>query len=177
MAFSIVRPGASDSIPVEELRRAFNYNPDTGSLAYRVDAGRWGRFKAGTEVGHIKKADGYLSVNFNRQTCVGHRLIWALMTGAWPRHMIDHINGDRADNRWCNLRPSDPFHNRQNQRKPSRNSLIGVLGVSHGSAVGSYRASITANGVKMKLGTFYSIEDAHQAYLDAKRRLHQGCTI
>ena len=66
--------------------------------------------------------------------------------------------------------------NLQNRRHAPANSTTGYLGVSLGKKR-RYRASIKANGRNVHLGYFKTAEEAHAAYLVAKRQMHQGCTI
>jgi hypothetical protein len=96
------------------------------------------------------------------------------MTGVWPKFWIDHINGERTDNRWLNLRESTRSENQQN-RGVNKNNKAGVKGVSrHGN---SWRAVISANGRTIRLGTFTSIEEAEIAYKDASNKLHGKFSI
>jgi hypothetical protein len=57
-----------------------------------------------------------------------HRIAWALVHGEYPASEVDHINGDGADNRLCNLRLATSSQNNQNRRLSSRNKT-GVKGV------------------------------------------------
>jgi hypothetical protein len=104
-----------------------------------------------------------------------HRLAWLYVHGVWPAGDIDHINGDPLDNRLCNLRLVDRSVNMQNQRRARADSHLGVLGVS--ARGGRFRASIAVRGERFSLGTFDDVHAAQDAYVTAKRRLHEGCTI
>jgi hypothetical protein len=97
------------------------------------------------------------------------------MTGRWPNGVVDHINGDTSDNQWSNLRDVTHSVNCQNQRRAKRSNASGLLGVSFFD--GKPRASISVDGRPIHLGTFDTPEAAHQAYVEAKRKLHAGCTI
>lgn len=97
------------------------------------------------------------------------------MTGAHPPEVVDHINGDRTDNRWCNLRCVSVETNTQNRHVHGKNSQTRMLGVR--KFQGKFRAAISLNGVQRHLGTFGSAEEAQAAYLTAKREFHQGCTL
>src|SRR6056297_3524313 len=93
------------------IKDYYNYDPITGDFSYKVS--NWGLKK-------IKKcedlsAQGYLRASFHDKQYVVHRLIWVYMTGDWPNGVIDHINRDRTDNRWCNLRDVDYSLNSQNR--------------------------------------------------------------
>ena len=109
-----------------------------------------------------------------------HRLAWLFATGEWPKETIDHINGDRGDNRIANLRDVPRRINCENQRKARSVNRVGLLGVSRatGNRPGKpYTAFIGVRGKSVGLGYFPTAELAHEAYLAAKRRLHEGCSI
>jgi hypothetical protein len=98
------------------------------------------------------------------------------VTGQWPAGYIDHINGNRADNRFANLRDVLPTANTHNQRKAQRsNQSTGVLGTfKNGSG---FAARIAHNNTKIYLGTFRTLGEASAAYVAAKRLLHSTCSI
>jgi hypothetical protein len=84
------------------------------------------------------------------------------MTGEWPKHTIDHINGDPSDDRWCNLREATPAQ--QNGNMPCW-SRLGVKGVTrHWS--GRYMARIK----KRYIGMYDTLDDAARAYAEAAAR-------
>ena len=97
------------------------------------------------------------------------------MTGEWPDGYIDHGNGVRTDNRWANLRAGDRSFNMQNQRRARRDNTTGWLGVSRVKS--RFEAAIQVRGRRFRLGRFDTPEAAHAAYLTAKRKLHEGCTL
>lgn len=90
---------------------------------------------------------------------------------------IDHINGDGLNNRRANLRSVSNAVNAQNQRKPKSNNKNGFLGVSWHKQSGKWEAKIGTDGKRKYLGLFDDPSIAHEAYLTAKRNLHEGCTI
>lgn len=89
--------------------------------------------------------------------------------------IIDHINGDASDNRLANLRCVDAFVNAQNIRAAKRTSSTGAIGVS--AHKNGWRAQISTRGKNYQLGIFATLDEARNAYIEAKRRLHEGCTI
>lgn len=104
-----------------------------------------------------------------------HRIAWLLMTGAWPEQEIDHIDGNRSNNCWSNLREVEHVLNSHNQRRPSKNNSTGALGVSMGpSKTSPYLAGIRVDGKRIHLGSFRTLEEAESAYLTAKRQMHPG---
>lgn len=106
-----------------------------------------------------------------------HRLVWFYVHGKWPEHEIDHINGDRSDNRISNLRDVPAAINRQNLRTSHKDKIAGPLGAHFNKVSRKWKASICVNYRHTHLGTFATAEDAHAAYVAAKRMLHAGCAI
>ncbi len=157
---------------IDALRKAISYCPETGALTWAVK--RPGTRGIGSEAGGVNKALGYVQLRFNDRLYYGHRVAFALMTGAWPE-LVDHINGNKADNRWANLRLSDRQHNQENRRRANKNSSHGLLGVTRNRK--RFMASLTLNRKSIYLGTFDTPEQAHAAYLTAKREQHVGGTI
>lgn len=111
---------------------------------------------------------------------MAHRLAWLLHYGSWPSRHIDHINGDRADNRIANLRECDDAENQQNLRAATAASKSGLLGVTtrtYRNGAVRYAASIQVDGTKRYLGVYGTPEEAHSAYRAAKRQLHPFGTL
>lgn len=134
--------------------------------------------KAGQVAGTEDKSTGYLKVNFDGKVRLVHRLIWAIVHGEEPKGMIDHIDGDRTNNRLENLRCCDNRTNMQNLKGARKDSKTGVLGVSLCNATGKYVGRIRApSGKYLSVGRFATPEQASDAYLAAKRQIHAGCTM
>jgi hypothetical protein len=100
------------------LRAHFSYDARSGVVL---------RTKDGKQVGYLNNI-GYRQVAFKGRIYSVHRLIWAIHHGQSPDGEVDHINGDRSDNRICNLRLASSSQNNQNRRLSSRNKS-GVKGV------------------------------------------------
>lgn len=157
----------------EAIRTHLAYDPETGAWTRRVGAGRW---KAGQAAGKVG-AYGYWFVHVDGVNMLAHRAAFLYMTGALPPQDVDHINGDRLDNRWSNLRAVSRAENLQNIRRARKDNRAGLLGVSRANGDGSWRARLTAAGVLHDAGCFATAEQAHAAYLSMKRSLHSACTI
>jgi hypothetical protein len=167
------KPKVRAESSVNDLRAAFKIAQD-GSLIRRVATGYKGCHKAGEIVGSLTK-NGYLKTKFDGGNYLVHRIIFAIANGHWPCHQIDHIDGNRTNNRPENLRDVPPFINSQNLHKARSSNTNGCLGVT--GSLNRWRAEIRIDGRKVSLGTFEDKQDAANAYLDKKRRVHAGCTI
>ena len=140
-----------------ELKRMFNYDPETGIVTRAIPMGMGNRFKVGSKVGTY--CNGYLTVRINNKNTRLHRLIWKLVYNDEPEQ-IDHINGIRDDNRLCNLRAVTNSVNSKNV-KLKANNKTGHFGVSYES--NAWRARITVDGKKIHLGRFKTKEEAVNA--------------
>lgn len=159
-------------LTAQKARDLFDYNVDTGALTWRVS--RTNSIRVGDRVGYLNRK-GYRTTEIDHENYTVSRVIWLYVHGRWPNEEIDHINGIRGDDRLVNLREVPHLWNQQNKRRARSDSKSGVLGVHQ---VGrKFRASIQSNRKTVELGYFLTQEDAHRAYVEAKRQMHEGCTI
>lgn len=155
-------------LTAERLRAALDYDPETGLFVWLNPEGYYSKRLKGRTCSHID-AWGYGSIHIAGRLYKSHRLAWLYVYGVWPNRFLDHINGDRADNRICNLREADDKQNAWNTRRPKHN-VSGIKGVSWDEANQQWRASITVNGKGINLGRYTDKEDAAQAYRAAATR-------
>ena len=158
---------ASEPITHDRLVERMEYIADSGELRYR-DTNR--------RAGSVDRRDGRIRVRIDGARIHIGRLCWFYAHKTWPTGVIDHINGDPQDNRLANLRDIPQLLNAQNRRRACRNSKVGLLGVSPASAT-TYRIGVHFMGRDIKVGPFHDATEAHQFYLELKRRLHDGCTL
>jgi len=161
---------ANDNITPQRLREVLDYNPETGVFTWLVN-----RKGNGARIGKLataKNKSGYGVIAIDHVRYRAHRLAWLYVHGSWPSNFVDHINGDRADNRIVNLREATNAENLQNMRKARRDSSHGFLGVTRHSVNDSWVAQICAAGKRFHLGSFKTVEEARAAYLGAKKVLH-----
>ena len=118
------------------------------------------RVKVEREAGHLNR-NGYRYVMFNGKRYFAHRLIWLMQYGYIPDG-IDHINGNRSDNRIENLRAASVSENSMNAKKRSDNTS-GIKGVSLDKRSGKWLARCTVAGKKNHIGLFKNINDAAEA--------------
>lgn len=170
---------AACDLTAARLRELLNYDPSTGVFTWLVDRpGKSGR--KGSIAGTAKGSHGYLSIGVDGKMWLAHRLAWVYMTGDQPPALIDHIDRDKLNCRWANLRASTKVWNAQNAGQPHSDNASGFLGV-HAfprNVKKPWVASIKPEGKKrVHLGYFSTPESAHEAYLAAKRLLHTGNTL
>ncbi|WP_204371524.1 HNH endonuclease signature motif containing protein, partial [Burkholderia multivorans] len=157
----------------ERLATLLNYDPQTGIFVWLVK--RRGKGGPGKVAGCISNRRYVIRVD-------GHlyhasRLAWLYMTGEWPDGEIDHIDTDSLNNRWENLRDVSRKVNQQNIRSARSNNINGVLGVAPNKGGKSFQARICIEGKTKYLGSFKTESEAHEAYINAKRRFHKGNTL
>jgi hypothetical protein len=155
-------------VTAQRLRELISYDPQTGLFSRILKNGR-------TRATGTLDTDGYIRLCIDWRIHAAARLAHLYMTGSLPIHDMDHINGKRSDNRWENLREVPRRMNIENQRKAMSSSKSGILGAFWDR--GKWVAKIGINGKVIHLGRFSSVEEAHEIYLAAKRRHHEGCTI
>lgn len=160
-------------IEAARLRELLDYNQETGIFTWKV---RRAAVKAGAQA-NSKNQKGYIGICVDKKHYKAHRVAWLFVYGSWPDGEIDHINGVKDDNRISNLRAVPKSLNQQNQRQARSDSSSGLLGVSWYSAGNKWKADIRVDGKKKHLGYFHCKDTAHQAYLSAKRQMHEGNTL
>jgi hypothetical protein len=141
-------------------RALLAYEPETGNFRWLVTRNSFaGKAKAGAIAGSPK--DGYVQIICAKKQWRAHRLAWAFMTGELPIKglEIDHINLNRSDNRWANLRLVTRSQNMMNGNIQSNNKS-GHAGVSWAKQIRKWDARITVNRKPILLGKFSDIESA-----------------
>jgi hypothetical protein len=140
------------------LRSLYWYNPITGEIISR---------RTNKPTGWVE--NGYRHIELKGKCYRVHRLIWMYLYDRWPIEMIDHINGDKLDNRFCNLREVTAKQNAEN-----RNQIQGVSGLKgvFPAPKGRWKASIGHNGKVIYLGTYDLKEEAYDIYCKAAKVFH-----
>ncbi len=149
------------------LRSLVHYDPETGVFT-RLK--KWGSKPVGSVIGGLSP-QGYWQIAVQGKTYPAHRLAWLYMTGMWPDKDIDHVNRNRADNRFCNLRAVTRSENLQNASL-RRNNASGVTGVSWCKRDKRWRAHIMVLGRPLNLGRYKTKEEAVNARKKAATQLH-----
>jgi len=163
-------------VTADRLREVLHYAPESGVFTWRaLPARKANRVRIGAAAGWVTNG-GYVFIGIDGEKFGAHRLAMLYMTGAMPDE-IDHLDGNPGNNRFANLRAVSHQANMQNMRRARKQSLSGVLGASLHRQTGTFRASIEVNGHRHHLGYHRTAEAAHAAYVEAKRRLHDGGTL
>lgn len=159
------------SIPVSRLHEVLEYDPGTGILTWKPRNGKtriertWDGRYAGKTAGSFS-SKGYLQFSIDGVGLKAHRVIWAMMTGEWPKDEIDHKDCNKGNNRWSNLREATSSQNAMNRRLRSDNA-VGLKGVSWSAGQRAWIAQIMLDGQWIKLGTSDCPAAAHFSYLIA----------
>jgi len=148
------------------VHELFDYKD--GNLIWKFAKSR--RVKAGEIAGYLGD-EGYIDVGVDGGIYKAHRLIYFYHNGYFPS-FIDHIDGNRSNNKIDNLRPATINENARNSKKPSHNTS-GYKGVCWDKNRSKWMAYITINNKFKSLGRYDQIEDAHLAYTNAAK-LHFG---
>lgn len=153
-------------ISLETVREHLRYDPQTGLLWWLVP--RPGR-KLDKPAGTVR-SDGYATLMLHGKHFVAHRLAFALANGHWPKGEVDHIDGDRANNKIENLREVSSQEQCRNKARPSNNKS-GVVGVSWHKVRKKWRANIRADHRLRYLGLYDSFDGAVAARKAAETEL------
>ena len=159
-----MRTGTTQS----RLKECLDYDPETGVFTWKI------RKSYNTKVGGAaggKGANRYHSIAVDGVQYATHRLAWLYVHGVWPIDQIDHINGDKLDNRLANLREANNSVNQQNI-PIQKNNTSGYTGVSWNKRLNKWIAQIYSNGKNHFLGSFNNPVDANAARVIAKMRFH-----
>lgn len=164
------------------IRKILRYNPDTGFFFWRprpdemfatISAARIWAARFADKQAFTANSKGYKQSHILGNKFLAHRVAWCIHYGEWPAQQIDHINGNRSDNRICNLREASYTEQRQNSAKP-RTNTSGHIGVYWHKPSCRWRAAIMVESKQISLGYFHCITGAIVARkrADAKYGFH-----
>lgn len=168
---------ADEELTASIARELLDYNPATGLLFWKVRKPNlfdrfntkpeaycktWNKRYANKPAFTAKGTHGYFAGAILKHQLTAHRVIWLLHFGYWPKGEIDHIDGDRGNNRISNLRTVDRLGNCQNLAK-RRNNTSGTTGVTWMKRQKYWRASIGQKRKHIIIGMFEHKSDAIEA--------------
>ena len=156
----------------QRLMQVLRYDRETGVFTWLESRGG---VRRGSTAGTPQNR-GYVAIVIDGEKFLAHRLAYFYENGEWPVRQIDHFDVNKKNNRIANLRQATNQVNSQNAVKARPNNKSGLLGVATRPR-GRYQARIKIDGVSLHLGMFDHAQDAHECYVAAKRRLHEGCTL
>ncbi len=157
------------------LMELIHYEPSTGIFTWRVSThGGKGGITPGTVAG-FDNGKGYMSIGCDGKKYSSHRLAWLYVHGEFPPQTIDHIDGDKGNNRLANLRLANHSENCQNLKRARRHNKSGFLGVYEFH--GKFKTQIKIRGKQIHIGCFDTAVAAHAAYLEAKLKYHPFQTL
>jgi len=150
------------------ISKLLTYDPKTGFFYWIMNKGR---ARAGTVAG-AKHNCGYVCIGIDGKSYLAHRMAVAISGSQLSENQqVDHINGDRSDNRLENLRVASHAENCQNSKARAHNKS-GMKGVGYEPKRKMWRARVSINKKTTWLGYFNSPEEAHAAYCAAAKKLH-----
>jgi hypothetical protein len=155
----------------DRVRSLFHYDAQAGRLIWARKISPFSNVPVGAVAGTLVPRCGYRAIRIDKKGFYEHRLIWFWHHGEWPYPEIDHINGERTDNRIENLRVVTREQNQANIGTPSNNKS-GIRGVFFLKRLGKWRASIGFDRKRVILGHFNSRELAAAAYSAARAKHH-----
>lgn len=164
-------------LTAEEVRSLLDYDPVTGEFTWKWRNDylpQWNARYAGRRAGSLTR-DGYCSIRLGGHHHKAHRLAWLHFYGELPSAQIDHINGERSDNRIANLRLATQIQNSANAGIRRANKS-GFKGVSWDRGRRKFRAQIRNGITNTHLGRFDTPEEAHAAYVAAALKMHGDFT-
>lgn len=153
----------TESLTQTRLKELLRYDPDTGFFTWLVSRGG---AKAGDTIRFVGNS-GYLRTMIDGSNYLVHRLVFLYTTGMFPSMEIDHIDGDKTNNKWENLRHVNRVENTRNKRLSDR-SLSGVHGVLWRADQQAWRVTITIYYKDIPLGHYKNIFDAAAARKSAE---------
>lgn len=157
-------------LDAEYVRSVLDYDPSTGVFKWK--SFRSANAQEGFEAG-ATDAQGYRIISLDNRRYKAHRLAWLIMTGEMPDGDIDHIDMDRSNNRFANLRAASRSQNMANTRA-KRGTLLGVKGVTWDKAKQRYAAQIQVGGKNKLIGRYLTVEEASAAYNREAERVFGG---
>lgn len=149
----------------EELKAELEYSSSTGLFTRKICPHCPSQI--GAIAGH-SRSDNYIAIKLKGKRYLAHCLAVLYMTGNLPKSETDHINGDRSDNRWENLREVDKQTNLKNRVIPKTNKS-GTIGVCWDKRSQAWLAQIATGTYRKHLGYFTDLAEAVSARKSAER--------
>ena len=162
---------ALTNLTAEYLRSILSYNKKNGVFTWKITLSK--RRSAGSVAGF--KNEGRIKIGIDNNDYMAHRLAWLYIKGEWPEFEIDHKDGNKANNKWGNLRHATSSQN-QRHKGIQANNKTGYKGVCFDNKRQKFLATInkTVNGKKkhFHIGHYNTSQEASEAYIIAAKKIH-----
>jgi len=156
-------------ISIETANYLFDLDKENGNLIWKNPTSN--RVKRGSIAGCHHKASNSIVIGLYGKLFYAHRIIYLIYNGKWPDYEIDHIDGNRINNKPSNLREATRSQNQTNLGITKRNKS-GIRGVWWDKNRKKWASQIQKNHKVKSLGRFDTIEEAYQAYKNASIEIH-----
>lgn len=154
------------NINLEYINEYLTYDASTGNL-YQLK--KRPKIQVGSLAGGINKK-GYRYIQLNGRKYPSHHIVWFIETNSFPQKQIDHIDGNKTNNKFSNLREVTNKQNTENRGK-QKNNKTGYKGVSFNNRLKKYVAQIQHNNKPIHIGVYQNSYDAHLAYEEKAKEL------
>lgn len=155
-------------LSLNEIKQHIKYDAKNGCF-YRKQTNN--QHKVG-EIAGNKRKNGYVILKVCGVNILAHRLVWLFEYGEWPKECLDHIDGDKSNNKIKNLREATYAQNKCNSKVRKDNEL-GLKGVNFDKKLKRYRARIFYNGKNLSLGSYNTKEEAHAVYVAKAKEIQK----
>ena len=142
------------------IEKLLGYCPDCGNVFWKI--GRGNQYTYPGKTAGSLHSSGYQIIESSKMNFFTHRVAWRLYTGKWPTDRIDHIDGNRLNNKIVNLREVTDRENNLNTHKHRSGKLVGA---NWDKSENKYISAININGKQTYIGRFKTAKEANAAYL------------
>ena len=155
----------NETLTQEYLKSILDYDLDTGIFTWKVNKSQ--RTKIGDVAGWLY--NGYREIEINYKKYKLHRLAWLYVNGEMPKNLIDHIDGNRSNNKISNLREATYQENSENYKTPITNKS-GIKNVSWYKSLNKWVVVISIKNIKKTIGYFDNLEFAELVAIEARNK-------
>jgi hypothetical protein len=160
-------------LSIEEIHRRLVVDCDSGRCFWKDATKHHAKQLNGKEAGYLRAQSngngGYWMIKINGIPYKRSQIIIAIATGRWPMNCVDHISGDKVDDRAINLRHATVEQNAWNHRTRAKTTGL-PMGIRQLPS-GKYQARIACNKTTIHIGTFDGLTEAHAAYQQLRKEL------
>jgi hypothetical protein len=158
-----------ETLTQEYLKSILDYDLDIGIFTWKVNKSK--KSKIGDAAGWLD--NGYTKIEINHKPYNAHRLAWLYVYGEMPKNLVDHIDGNRSNNKISNLREATYQKNSENYKTPKTNKS-GVKNVSWYKKLDKWVVSISIRNAKKTIGYFDDLELAELVAVEARNKYRGG---